>query len=104
MFKAEAQEGFLKGFKNVEPGTYLDSNGVERAYDGYYRITLLVFNENGELIDVFCRIPKTPDGESMYVQLRNMNLMTKLLVDVEIHFTENGKNVRCFLVNFVPVN
>ncbi len=101
MFTAKKQEAYLKGFKIVEPGTFKSKDdGHEVAYDGYRAVILCLNNKNGELIDCPCRIPNVPQGEEIYVKLRNLPIMTKISTDIEIQFGKDGKSPKYFITGF----
>ena len=101
MFKANKQEAYIKGYKTVQPGTFKGRDGADVAYDGYTGIILSVFDKNGELVDITCRFPNTTPGQDLYAKLRNLNLMSKILVDVEIQFSKGG-NTKYFIVGYEP--
>lgn len=99
MFVSKKQEVYIKGFKNFEAGTFKGRDGEDIPYDAFKQVTFSVFNKNGELIDVKCRIPNNEQGENIYVGLRNLNLMTKLFADFEIQIAPSG-SAKYFIVGY----
>lgn len=90
MFVANKNVAYIKGFKVITPGSFKNDKGEEIPYDGYNQVLLSLMSKNDELVDVKCRIPNTTEGEKMYLSLKTLPLMTKILVNVEIQIAKSG--------------
>ena len=100
MFTSKSQEAYIKNFKTIKPGSFKSESGEEVSYDGYQQVILSMFNKNEELVDIKLRIPNSKDGEAIYVGLKTLPLMTKVLIDAEIQVSASG-STKFFITNFV---
>lgn len=98
MFTAKSQECFLRGYKDVEPGTFNGKNGEEIPFDGFHQVTLSFFDKNSQLVDIKCRIPNSLEGDSLYKKICSVPLMSVLLVDLEIQVNKSG-NAKYFVTS-----
>lgn len=90
MLIAKEQFAMLKGYKDIDAGTFTGKDGEIIPYDGFHQVSLFFHTKNTDLVEVRCRIANTEEGNRLYEKVKTINPMTMLMVDVEVQISRSG--------------